>query len=328
MRQDDLTPAELTRRREELESGQRSAMARVDKLVRDQRDIGQELRDEMALLKERGSALEAGEADVAGLIPAVLRRFSKRREVLARRSVAEGLMEQYESVNISLRKATAFTDELRLCAAELQADVERIHTELSNNRQIGEHTAEELKDIERRLEALDGGAEDPLEAERERDRLQFQLRGGMLTLQLHEVSTDLNRKHLDPLRALRNTVLGLHEEMARYVLAATATVDNAGRRIQALGMAADAPAVIAELQESLVDLDQAMTATEAYVARANELLNRVLPELTDSLREHNSRENARLTDELYAIDRERARLLTDRSEQREALAEVESWFDE
>jgi hypothetical protein len=297
MRQDDLTPAELTRRREELESGQRSAMARVDKLVRDQRDIGQELRDEMALLKERGSALEAGEADVAGLIPAVLRRFSKRREVLARRSVAEGLMEQYESVNISLRKATAYT-------------------------------AEELKDIERRLEALDGGAEDPLEAERERDRLQFQLRGGMLTLQLHEVSTDLNRKHLDPLRALRNTVLGLHEEMARYVLAATATVDNAGRRIQALGMAADAPAVIAELQESLVDLDQAMTATEAYVARANELLNRVLPELTDSLREHNSRENARLTDELYAIDRERARLLTDRSEQREALAEVESWFDE
>ena len=330
MSSDALTPADLTRQREHLEAGQQHAMQRVDALVRAQRDIGHELRDELALLRDRGDALDGDEVD-GGAVATMLKRFTRRRTVLARRSVAEGLMAQYESVNVSLRKATTFTDELRLCAAELQADVDKLHDQLASNRKASDETAERLQAIEARLDELDaqaGRGEHPPEAERERDRLQFELRNGMLDLELHQVSSDMAHKHLDPLRALRNTAMNLHEEMAQFALAATGAVDNAGRRIQALGMAADAPAVIAELQESLTDLDLAMTATEAYVARANELLNRVLPELTDNLREHDARENARLTTELYTIDRERGRLLTERVEQKDALAEVESWFDE
>jgi len=322
---DPLTPADLTRQREHLEASQQQAVQRVDALVRAQRDIGEELRDELALLRDRGDDLDGDTSD--GAVAAMLRRFTRRRTVLARRSVAEGLMTQYESVNISLRKATTFTDELRLCAAELQADVDRLHEQLTTNREQSDATAERLQAIEARLEALDAAEYSP-EAERERDQLQYALRNGMLDLELHQVSSDMAHKHLNPLRALRNTAMNLHEEMARFALAATGAVDNAGRRIQALGMAADAPAVIAELQESLTDLDQAMTATEAYVARANELLNRVLPELTDNLREHDARESTRLTTELYSIDRERGRLLTERVDQRDALAEVESWFDE
>ena len=322
---DGLTPAALTRQRESLEAAQRSAVARVDALVRAQRDIGRELRSELALLRERGEALDAG-AGSEGVVGAVLRRLTRRRAILARRSVTEGLLEQYESVSVSLRRASAFTDELQLCAAELQADIEGLHAQLARNEREAERVTARLRELERALAALDDRA-DP-GRERERDQLQFELRRGILSLELERVSSELARKHLDPLRALRNTAMNLHEELARFVLAATATVDNAGRRIQALGMAADAPAVIADLQTSLVDLDRAMEATEAYVARANELLTRVLPELSAALREHDARENKRLTDELYSIDRERARLLSERSEQRDALAEVEGWFDE
>ena len=120
----------------------------------------------------------------------------------------------------------------------------------------------------------------------------------------------------------------LHEGMAGYVMQAGSAVDAAGRKIQALGMAADAPVVVGELQESLAQLGSAMEVTQSYVEQTQQLLNRVLPDLSSRVADEIENRNLLLTSTLEDVSRERARVMADRALRDAADAEVETWLEE
>ena len=243
-----------------------------------------------------------------------------KRQVLARKSIAEGLLTQYEQVSISLRRGSAFADELQLCALELQEEVELLHTEQAQHLEGARKAAERVMEIEAALDGLDPSS--PAGA-RQEDRLRFEERTTSNRMALFQAGADLCRQELEPARALRDTVLQLHEEMARYVMQATSSVNAAGRRIQALGVAADAPSVVAELNSSLQQLDAAMNATEHYLDQAQHLLTEVLPELSARVERDASERRLDIADDIDALSRERARALADRALREAADAEVE-----
>ena len=158
------------------------------------------------------------------------------------------------------------------------------------------------------------------------DALEFELRQETLSLELFRASAEVARHHLEPSRALRDTTQRLHEEMATFTLQATGTVNAAGRRIQALGLAADAPLVVGELQQSLEELQQAMDMTTAYIEQTRVLITDVLPELSARLAAQREMEEVAVTSELDQVSREHARALAERTLREAAEAEVEEYL--
>ena len=322
-----LAEVTLQRRQADVQERQRRAVARVGTLLVTQRRVGAELGAGLKVLGQHRGALERMErqAGDASLITSLVRPFTARRSALARRSIAEGLLRQYERVSVRLREATAFADELSLSALELQVEVDRLHAELAEATHRHRVIEARITEIEAELAALD--ASDPqLDADavaRLRDRLAFELRRESVTLDLLRASAQLCRHHLPAARSLRDTVLRLREEMAHYVVSATHTVNAAGRRIQGVGLLADAPIVIAELQEGLHDLDLAMRATVDYVERSQVLLAEVLPSLTARL-EADAEAGALLVLDSRDQERERARLDAERGLRDAAEAEIDA----
>ncbi|MCA9494634.1 MAG: hypothetical protein KC621_32120 [Myxococcales bacterium] len=322
MSTEPLTQAVLHRRRQEVAERHQRALGKVNEMVATQKRLGGELSDGMASLSRTRAELEATEQAATGLLATLTRPFTARRTALMRRSVAEELFKRYEATSVRLREATAFTDELKLVALELQHEVDRLHRELGEATRHRRTCAERVLRAEHALAELDGEALTPEERERRRDRYTFDLRTEAVDGALYETAVELCRHHLDPARALRDTVLKLHEEMASYVLSATHTVNAAGRRIQGLGMLADAPLVVAELQASLGELDEAMQATARYVEEGQRMVAEVLPELSARLRTELEVTEQALCVELDGIDREKARLDAERALRRAADAEI------
>ena len=319
--------AVLARRRDEVQARQSEGLATVDRLVRQQREVSSALQAELAQMRQGGEVLDEIEARSreSGLLAALTRQLSRRRTMLERRSVTEGLITRYQAASLQLRKATAFADELRLCAVDLQQQVDELHQELAAATRSEREGAERLRAQEAEVAALEGGAGGLSSDERQRqqDRLTFALRNEAMDLELHMARVRLSRQHLEPARQLRDTVLSLQEDMARFVTAAAATLDSAGRRIQALGMAADAPVVVAELQQSLAELSQAMEATEDYVRQSQALLTEVLPALSRRLEAQGEVEGELLSGSLELVSRERARALAEQALREAAEAEVD-----
>lgn len=325
------TQASLLERRDVLRSRHRDTLQRVNNLVRSQHEISQELGSELAAMQSNGQRLDELRAaeDEGGMLAALVRTFNRRRVILERRSVAEELLHRYEHVSRKLRQASAFSDELRLTALGLHEEVEELHAEHSQAVRNERAAAQRVRDLEAQLALLESGEFEASSAEREQmiDKLQFEERSESLSIELYRAQSGLLKQEIAPARALRDTVMGMHEEMAHFVLAATARVNGSGRKIQALGMAADAPTVINELNESLAELDVAMEATEVYVAQAQELLTRVLPEMSRTLSVSTQSEALELTDDLRDMSRERAKALADQALREQAMSEVESWLD-
>jgi hypothetical protein len=321
-----LTEATLQRRQADVQERQRRAVARVGTLLVTQRRVGAELGAGLQVLGQHRGALERMErqAGDTSLLTTLVRPFTARRSALARRSIAEGLLRQYERVSVRLREATAFADELSLSALELQDEVDRLHAELADAVQRQRATAAAILDLETQLAALDEPASggDPDGVARARDQLTFELRRESVTLDLLRAAAQLCRHHLPAARSLRDTVLRLREEMAHYVVSATHTVNAAGRRIQGLGLLADAPIVVAELQEGLHDLDLAMRATVDYVERSQVLLAEVLPSLTARLEADAEAGALVLLDREH--DRNRSRLEAERVLREAAEAEIDA----
>lgn len=277
--------ANLAREKEVLDR-HKDALSRVDALAHRQRDVGEQLDQELGVMLDQGEVLDAIEKrqQETGFLVGLTRRFTARRDRLERRSVSETLLRQYEQVHTRLAGAAAFVDELRLCAAEMQGDVDSLHGELATAITEEKRLAQQIGALERALDLLETESGDG--AARKKDQLEFDQRTASAELALWRTRAGIARNGLPPARSLRDTVMTLHDEMARYVETARGTVRSAGRRIQALGTAADAPAVVAELQESLDDLRHAMTATEQYLRSTQELYTRVLPKLSEELETH------------------------------------------
>lgn len=324
------TQALLQRRRDEIHARHQDALSTVERLVETQNQLGKALDTELTNLKQHEAQLHELEAHEGQdtMLAGLLRRFTNRRAILGRKSVAEGLLRQYELASVRLRQASAFSDELRLTALEMQDQVDQLHgsrVEAAGNQRL---CAERILQLERALQAAEQG-EGP-EAERARvvDQLTFELRTETLNLELFKAAERLSQESLSPSRALRDTVMELHEGMAGYVLNAGGAVDSAGRRIQALGMAADAPTVVAELQESLTDLSTAMDVTQAYVEQTQLLLTEVLPDLSSGIRHELETRSLLLTSDLGDVSREVARTLADQKLKEHAEAEVEAWLQD
>ncbi len=320
-----LTHAILQRRREAAQTSQRHALVEVETHLSTQRVIARELDDGMRSLSTHREELQRldTEANDGSLLAALVRPFTARRTSLARRSVTEALVERYETVSVRLREATAFSDELKLSALELQQEVDRLHRELGEALHNQRVAAQRVLAAQEALDALDGDPDLTEEAkDRRRDRFGFDLRTETVALELFKAAAEHCRAHLPAARQLRDTVLQLHEEMAAYVLGATHTVNAAGRRIQGLGMLADAPTVVTELQESLDALQEAMEATQAYVEGSQEMVAKVLPELSARVAAAGEAGSAVMEAELRALDREKRRAMAERALREAAEDEI------
>jgi hypothetical protein len=322
-RTDPMTVARLQRRQAEVQDRHRRAVAKVGDLLETQRRVGSELSDGLHVLAQQRTELDALERQETGLLASLIRPLVGRRSALARRSIAVGLIERYEHVTVRLREATAFSDDLKLCALELQSEVDALHRDLQHAVNQERIAAARILDLEAGLSELDTDPSlSPEQRERMRDRYTFDLRTESVSLSLYGAAAELCRQHLDPARSLRDTVLRLHEEMSRYVLSATHTVNAAGRRIGALGVLADAPAVVSELQQSLDALGLAIEATSQWIDRSQKFIADVLPDLSSKLRAEAEATEQALALELRARDREFTRQEAERALQRAAEAEV------
>ncbi len=323
---EQLTQMQLQRDRERRRSRQVEAVHQVDQLMQTQQQLGAELGDGLRTLTSKGQALQRLEAERSdgSLLASLVRPFTARRAALARRSVAEELIALYERVSVRLREATHFADQVKLTALEMQQEVDGLHRALGEALHNQRVAAERVLEAERSLDDVE--LEDISEAvrDRRRDRYTFDLRTEAVNLELYGVSVEQCRAHLEPARALRDTVLQLHEDMAKYVINATHTVNAAGRRIQGLGVMADAPTVVAELQESLEELSEAMIATEKYIEASQVLVDEVLPKLAAKLDAHDETEAEFMATSLEAVDRARSHRMAERALRQEAAREIES----
>lgn len=322
-----LTQIELQERHAQLEERHKSSLQRVETLVRDQQNVSAHLNGGIAEMKAKGSELNALEhaATQTGVLATISRLLSRRGEVLARRSISDALVQTHEKSVVDLRRAGALTDGLKRTAAELQREIDALHDERIIARQNLQLAAKRVMDLEEALDALDTSTQE--NREQREDALQFQERSVSADMALLQAHVDLCTDELTPAKALRDTVQTMHEEMARFVLNANQAVNGAGRKIQALGMAADAATVVVELQESMTQLDLAMTETTRYLTQADDLLTRVLPDLNARLAANADMRQLSFEGDLNNLSRSRARALADKALKHSAQAEVDAISD-
>jgi hypothetical protein len=322
-----LSQAELQERNEALEKTHRAALAQVEGLVHGQKAVSKSLNSGISRMQAQGRELDDLQRQAAeeGLVAALARAFSRRSRVLARRSLSESLVGVHEQAVVDLRRASAVADRLKRCAAELQQEVEQLATDVRTSSENMKLAAERVLALEKEMDTVveDAGIGG---ADREQllDTLSYQERVVSADLDLFRAHAEICRQQLEPARKLRDTVLTMHEEMARFVVGASASVNGAGRKVQALGMAADAATVVMELQESLRHLDEAVSQTAHHLTQADDLLTRVLPDLNAQLDARQSVRSLSFEADLEHISRERARMLADRALRVAAEAEVDS----
>jgi ABC-type transporter Mla subunit MlaD len=211
-----------------------------------------------------------------------------------------------------------------MCALELQDTVDTLHSDLVHTTQDERASAQRILALEASLDGLGTEGLAPEAMRARQDRLTFEERSESTALTLLRGRHELIQRELEPTRQLRDTVMKLHDEMSGFVMQANSAVDTAGRRIQALGMAADAPMVVAELHASLENLSDAMQATELYVEAAQDLVTRVLPDLSARLAAQQDVQGDLDAAALEGLDRARARALADQALRDAADAEVDA----
>ena len=155
---------------------------------------------------------------------------------------------------------------------------------------------------------------------RERDRLDFEIRQEGTKLALLEGMVELSQAQLGPARALRDTMQTLHARTAQYVLGAAGRVNEAGRSVQALGAAADAPLVVEDLREALARLDDTMSSGQTVAELAHDMVTYTLPDLDARLAAAD--EVRQLS--MEPVDRDRAHRLAESALRRAAQAEVDA----
>jgi len=317
--------AETLAREKQILRRHRDAVQRIDRFAVQQRQVGDELDRELATLLEQSATLDALEERQreTGFLAALTRRFTARADLLARRSVAERLLRHFEVVNGKLAQAAHVVDELRLTSLELQQDVDGLHAELAEATDEEVRLAARIAEIEDELDVI---TEDPTAARRI-DQLMFEERTAATDVALWHARARIAREGLEPARTLRDDVLDLHGEMARFVTAARGAVGEAGRRIAAMGAAADAAVVVDELRASLDELQSAIGATEQYVASTRHLQEQVLPEITAQLEAHYATQGQALP-RAGAADRAEARRRADQALLDAAEAELAALLGE
>jgi hypothetical protein len=326
-RGDAPSQAKLLARHEAIQTHHDEALSQVRSFTNTHKKLGENIKSDLAGLKKHNQVLNAmqrAEEEDTGVLLSLVKRFTRRRTLLNRRSETHALLARHESVSVQLRRASAFTDILRLQSLQLHEEVQSLHSEIGDAKHNSRLAAERMLKIEEQLQKLDDNAEASDHTRlQSTDSLQYELRQESHTLELYQATAKMAQQHLEPAQKLRDMVTRLQEEMSDFVVHATGTIDAAGRRIQALGAAADAPMVVTELQESMDDLTDAMKVTEDYVAQTQQLITHVLPDLSAKVKAEAETQHFLLQKQLEEIDRQRARQLAESALKAEAALEVE-----
>jgi hypothetical protein len=320
-----LSQLQLVDRHSELRQTHERTLSKVEALVREQQQVSTHLSQGLSEMQSKGAQLDQVGSET-GLVARITRLLSRRSEVLARRSISEALVGIHEKSVVDLRRASTVTDHLKRTAAELNLEAEGLHQERVQARQMLKETAQRVLKLEAELDLLQ--ANRAVDHSQEIDSLEFEERsvsGDVLLIRAHiELCTD----ELAEAQELRDTVQTMHEDMARFVLGATKAVNGAGRRIQSLGMAADAATVVIELNESMLQLDVAMQETSRYLLAADDLLTRVLPGMNAKLSSQEDKQRFSVQTDLEQISRSRARAMADQALLEAAEAEVDGLWVE
>jgi hypothetical protein len=320
-----LSQLQLVDRHSELRQAHERTLSKVEDLVREQQQVSTHLSQGLSEMQSKGAQLDQVGSET-GLVARITRLLSRRSEVLARRSISEALVGIHEKSVVDLRRASTVTDHLKRTAAELNLEAEGLHHERVQARQMLKETAQRVLKLEAELDHLQ--ADRAVDHSQEIDSLEFKERsvsGDVLLIRAHiELCTD----ELGEAQDLRDTVQTMHEDMARFVLGATKAVNGAGRRIQSLGMAADAATVVIELNESMLQLDVAMQETSRYLLAADDLLTRVLPGMNAKLSAQEGKQRFSVQTDLEQISRSRSRALADQALLEAAEAEVDGLWVE
>jgi uncharacterized phage infection (PIP) family protein YhgE len=323
-----VTQALLLERRRAVDTRHKAAVADVDRLLHTQQDVSRELSTGLDQLGEQSAQLDALQGQSSkGIFAALVRPFTARRSALARRSIAATLMEQYEQVSTRLQEASGLSDDLKLRALELQAEVDQLHADVADALHDQKLAAKHVLELEQAIEEAEA---DPGMSEGERarriDRFTFDLRTSAISLRMFQAAAREGRQHIEPARALRDTVLRLHEDMATFVLRATHTVNAAGRRITALGAVADAALVATELAASIEELSDALQAAADHADESNRYLASVLPQLTARLDQESDAQALAGLDDAMTLDRGASRAAAESTLRDAAQAEVDSFL--
>lgn len=320
-----LSQLQLVDRHGELRQAHERTLSKVEDLVREQQQVSTHLSQGLSEMQSKGAQLDQVGSET-GLVARITRLLSRRSEVLARRSISEALVGIHEKSVVDLRRASTVTDHLKRTAAELNLEAEGLHHERVQARQMLKETAQRVLKLEAELDLLQ--ADRAADHSQEIDSIEFEERsvsGDVLLIRAHiELCTD----ELGEAQDLRDTVQTMHEDMARFVLGATKAVNGAGRRIQSLGMAADAATVVIELNESMLQLDVAMQETSRYLLAADDLLTRVLPGMNAKLSAKEGKQRFSVQTDLEQISRSRSRALADQALLEAAEAEVDGLWVE
>ena len=138
--------ADVLDRHNEIQRHHDSALEQVDEMFRAQKKLGKSIKSDLAGLKKHSETLDNLEQEEGqqGILASLVSRFVQRRTVLNRRSETQALLAKHASVSTRLRKASAFTDQLRLESLELQQEVQTLHEEIRRAKANGKMAAANL----------------------------------------------------------------------------------------------------------------------------------------------------------------------------------------
>lgn len=320
-----LSQVELQERQLVLRKSHEQTLTEVESLVRQQQQVSTQLNGGIVQMRSKGTEFDKLDSgSQGGLLARITRLVSRRTDVLARRSISDALVQVHERTVLDLRRASAVADQLKRSAAELHQEVLGLFAERTQATQNLKLAAQRVLDLEAALDALH--QDDSLMAaakSQQVDSLEFVERSVSADVALIRAHVHLCTDEIKASRGLRDTVQTMHSDMSGFVMSAGKAVNSAGRKIQSLGMAADAATVVIELNESMEALDVALEETARYLLQADDLLTRVLPDLNARIAANDGVRRLSIETDLDQMSRTRAKTLADQALRAAADAEID-----
>jgi hypothetical protein len=287
-----LTVAGLEAALQSERTRQTEQMATLDKLRTRNVAVQSALAGEMNALQGLSAQLDGPESS-EGVATWLRRTFSFLPGVDAQEpgsaSVEALLREQFEASQARLSEAAAFTDRLEVAQTDLYDEVDRLNGRIVEAAENEGLAAAHLLAVEahqhdlihQRERAPDAATRQRVQAEL--DRCKRVLAEHATRLKLYDTAADrLAQLKLNTQR-LAETVAHLRSDIGRYVMAASEKLDLVSGQINAVGVAADATAVMIELKQALSGMTASLNEATRFVSRTQRYFRENIDGLIDEL---------------------------------------------
>lgn len=272
---------------------QAEQVATLDALRSKNAEVSTALAHEMTAL-EALSAQMSGPEPAEGVVGWLRRTFSFLPGVgeaeVAATSVEALLRSQFEASQVRLAEAAAFTDRLEAAERELYDEVDRLNTRIVEAAENEVVAAEHLLAVEGhqaalraqlRAPGLDEASQRRVEAEL--DRCRRVLAEHATRLKLYDTAEERLGRLKESTGRLAETVAHLRSDISRYVTAAGEKLDLVSGQINAVGVAADATAVMVELKHALEGMSASLNEATRFVSRTQRYFRENIDGLIDDL---------------------------------------------